>query len=159
MEHKKFKISNTTIDLGTDGKYAPGSEARLASKLNDMKNGESLFNSLVERGAIELNPETAPVETEAESSGSEKKTEPEVSPQSSAGSESEQSQTSSEEPSTDEAEEEAEFDYEATGRYEYDHYGGGHCNIIDPEGNKVGYVRGEDKAQAQVEELNAEHNL
>lgn len=144
---ERFSIINT-IDFGADGKFGPGRERALAKYLSEQKQGKKLFKRLVERGAVEVETESQPV------------TEDEVTSKKSGGEndigDGDGDNTKDGENGGDGGPEIDGPDYPPTGKYEAKHYGGGNFEIIDPDGHVIDTVKGNEPAQAKVDELNAE---
>lgn len=128
-----FKINNR-IDLGTDGIFLTGSEARLAKRLDEHEDGKKIFKDLKNRGAVSIVKATqAPVEDETAEAETAETQEPEA---------------------VEETESEDESEYEGTGKYEKHNYGGSMYAIADPDGKVIDRARGEESANDIVEELN-----
>lgn len=172
---EQFKINDTTIDLGTDGRFKPGSENRLLQKLKGRKDGQDVFERLVKMKAI------LPIETKAVSEEKGVDDSPEKKPKATKDSSSSKQSDKKDDPKTDESEktespdlksddkdpvddskieepandtEEKAPDYEATGQYEVKHFGGGRYDQIDPKGFSIGEVKGKANADAWLEEMN-----
>ena len=134
-----FRIANTTIDLGKDGKFGPGREAELMETLKKRKDGETLFNSFVNRGAIvEAEPEPAASKTDGNAG------------QAGAASPAKTTdQGTKKEPA-------ATPDYEPTEKYEAVDYGeqGSWHHIVDPAGFIIKKINGKEKAEQYAADLN-----
>lgn len=175
---KHFKINNR-IDLGTDGSFTTGSESRLEAALNDKKDGDKIFASLVQRGAIVM--QDAPEQQKPKAPKVNKPTSKSTAPKSKKEAENdtettdekaEQDSPKEDETKVEEQPEQADDekadndkglennnagqpDYKPTGKWEKNGYGGGMFEIINPEGFVVDTIRGEEKADARIEKENA----
>lgn len=158
-----FKINGTVIDFGTAGRFGPGRESALRKYLNSRDDGDKMFSSLVKRQAIVINNADPVTDDEVETISAGEKVIPDrsdkdVQDEIIDGEESGEPQEGETGEEMEEAEtaEERKPDYEPTGKYEFDHYGGGNCHIIDPDGFIIEQMRKKEKASEYVDNLNSE---
>lgn len=154
-----FKINNL-IDLGTNGKFLPGRERALYAKLSSMKEGEKIFDRLVNRGAItpekDLEVETEKTGANAGDGNNDKGKGKDPKKSKKDGGENGDGDGGDENGEDDDGDENKTPQYEPTGKYEFKPYGGGNCEIVDPKGYVIDTIRGHEKAEAKIKELNSE---
>lgn len=146
MITEHFKINNL-IDFGTDGKFGPGRERALFNYLKKQKDGESSFKRFVDRGAITLeDPKAEEVEIESTETGANE----------GGDGENDNEAKDENEGGEDSGEEDKQPEHEPTGKYEFNGYGGGNYEIIDPDGFVIDTQKGKKKEIIKhVEELNS----
>lgn len=158
---EQFTINDTTIDLGTDGRFKPGSENRLYQKLKGRKDGPDVFARLVKMKAILLKESEAVAETKGVEDSAEKK--PKAQKGSSNSGQSDKKDGSDDEPKGETKDEKVDDkddgdkqpEYEPTGQFEVKHFGGGRYETIDPKGFVIGELKGKPNAEAWLEEKNS----
>lgn len=156
---KKFEIDGTTIDLGTDGKFRPGSESRLLEKLSERKDGEKVFNRLVKRGAIKISEPKVSKAVDSIDSNANKEDE-KKSKDSGQGKADEKNKSADETgKSSDKGTEGSEGQnddpvYDATGKFEVHHIGGTLFHKADPDGKYLGEIKTKEKAHSWATDQN-----
>lgn len=162
MDEQNFKINGTVIDFGTDGRYAPGRERALREYLEKRSDGDKVFASLVKRGAISTETQEQPEPEVQEVStgepivparGDKDVEEENATSADPAETEAQEAQAGEE---MEEATEARAPDYPPSGKWEFDHYGGGNCHIINPQGYITEQVRPTTAAEEKVAALNKE---
>ena len=133
-----------TVDLGTDGMFGPGSEARFLKKIEKLGDeGQRILTRLIDRDALECVP-TRPGSSFEVTEAPRKETSDKDSENHEDSEESEKESTSYP-------------DYEPTGKYELNDLGGNTFVISDPKGYITGEpIKGKKKANAELEQLNKE---
>lgn len=146
-------ILGVTINFGPGGNYGPGREKALIEYLQSRADGVKTLQSLLDRKFVKTSaaqPEQSKVliaddVMRVSAIGKKRK---KGRPKKSG------SQQPPKAPEPAPTTTKASGIYESTGRWEIDHYGGGMCHIIDPDGNVVEQKKGVKNAEAYVLGLN-----